>query len=283
MTLADKLIKARKIGDILTALARYLWAKVRGGKLPADKMPTPALMHLVFHKGSKVISCDDTFEDARIAAKVEASHLRWSNAPRPRPPHPLEAAILDWWNRPTPVKAYPVVKKAVMPNFDHDADRKEFPQLDLVGGMGEAPRPQGELFEMPAMGPVDPREMSWLLWLFDQSGGHLMRQGRGAPWEMHLFIGALLHLGIGDRDSNWHRLPALSFEQLGAWLHPCGWPNHKRDKRRLPKHWKDCTNYRGFRFVAAVGCKSCSWITALNMSFACFRLGYLRAPPRAGP
>ena len=36
-----------------------------------------------------------------------------------------------------------------------------------------------------------------------------MRQGRGAPWELHLWIGAILHLPIAQRDSNWHvlRLP----------------------------------------------------------------------------
>ena len=73
---------------------------------------------------------------------------------------------------------------------------------------------------------------SWLLWLFDQAGGSIS-QGSGAPWDMRLWVYAILHLGVGDRDGLWHTL-RFSTEEVIRWLHPNGWTNKRRDWENLP-------------------------------------------------
>ena len=60
-----------------------------------------------------------------------------------------------------------------------------------------------------------------------------MRQGRGAPWDMRLFVGAMLHTPIAKRDGQWHSLK-LDTAEVIDWLHPNGWPNRARDWEQLP-------------------------------------------------
>ena len=74
---------------------------------------------------------------------------------------------------------------------------------------------------------------SWLLWLFDRARGSIA-QGRGAPWDMRLWVYAILHLAVGDRDGLWHTLRFTTEEVIG-WLHPNGWANQRRDWENLPK------------------------------------------------
>ena len=75
---------------------------------------------------------------------------------------------------------------------------------------------------------------SWLLWLFDRAGGSIA-QGRGAPWDMRLWVYAMLHLAVEDRDGLWHTLRFKTEEVIG-WLHPDGWTNiQRRDWENLPK------------------------------------------------
>ena len=50
---------------------------------------------------------------------------------------------------------------------------------------------------------------------------------------MRLFVGALLHLAVPDRDSHWRTL-RLSAEEVIGWLHPTGWANRRRDWERFP-------------------------------------------------
>ena len=75
---------------------------------------------------------------------------------------------------------------------------------------------------------------SWLLWVYDQAGGESLSQGHGAPWSLRLFIGAMLHLKVSDRDGQWHTLP-IPTEEVERWLHPNGWLNRRRDWNRLPE------------------------------------------------
>ena len=74
---------------------------------------------------------------------------------------------------------------------------------------------------------------SWILWLWAACGGPAMTQGRGAPASLRLFVGALLHLRVSDRDGEWRtlRFPVAEVER---WLHPGGWTNRRRDWQRLP-------------------------------------------------
>ena len=75
---------------------------------------------------------------------------------------------------------------------------------------------------------------SWILWLFDRAGGQTMKPGRGAPWEMRLFVAVLLHMPISDRDGQWRSLQ-FPVSEVEDWLHPRGWANRRRDWHRLPE------------------------------------------------
>ena len=63
---------------------------------------------------------------------------------------------------------------------------------------------------------------SWLLSVYDQAGGVTDTRGRGAPWALRLFVGALLSLPIEFRDGRDQRM-ALTTGALGRWLLPGGW------------------------------------------------------------
>ena len=69
--------------------------------------------------------------------------------------------------------------------------------------------------------------------MYDRAGGKSLAQGRGAPWDLRLFVAALLHLNIHDRDGEWHRLQ-LPLADVIEWLHPGGWANSRRDWDKLP-------------------------------------------------
>ena len=100
---------------------------------------------------------------------------------------------------------------------------------------GLAPRHPQMMLELPGFKNRDDEWLSWLLWLYDQSGvDRAAAQGRGAPWEQHLWIGAYLRLGIDDRDGEWRTLRFPTAEVI-KWLHPNGWGNVRRDWHRFPE------------------------------------------------
>ena len=74
---------------------------------------------------------------------------------------------------------------------------------------------------------------SWILWLWAAGGGPAMTRGHGAPASLRLFVGALLHLRVSDRDGEWRtlRFPVAEVER---WLHPGGWTNRRRDWHNFP-------------------------------------------------
>ena len=51
---------------------------------------------------------------------------------------------------------------------------------------------------------------------------------------MRLWVYAILHLDVGDRNGLWHTL-RFSTEEVIGWLHPNGWTNQRRDWKNLPK------------------------------------------------
>ena len=100
---------------------------------------------------------------------------------------------------------------------------------------GLAPRHPQMMLELPGFRNRDDEWLSWLLWLYDQSGvDRAAAQGRGSPWEQHLWIGAYLRLGIDDRDGEWRTLRFPTAEVV-KWLHPNGWGNVRRDWHRFPQ------------------------------------------------
>ena len=129
-----------------------------------------------------------------------------------------------------PVEPFRPVNRALLPRFSQL--QKEDAQL--LPALGDANVPGGDQLTLWDLSPAIGGCTSWLLYLFDQAGGDSMRQGRGAPWEKHLFISAMLHLDIHERDGIFHTL-RFSTDEVISWLHPDGWNQKRRDWHLLPE------------------------------------------------
>lgn len=174
----------------------------------------------------------------------------WRALPEPRPPDPLEVLEAAWQRRPKPATPFMPVKRASLSRLamlgPDEVNLPDFPEHD-------APVPaDGQLlFDLPELGQVVRGCTSWLLWLFDKAGaGGKPGPGRGARWDLRLFVYALLHLDVHDRDGEWHtlRFPALRehakaihdrtgrrVPSIEEWLHPDRWHNKSRDWHKLPE------------------------------------------------
>ena len=137
--------------------------------------------------------------------------------------------------------------------------RASLPRLHRMGEdeaqLPDFPEPADALprqLDLPGFQPPVTACPSWLLWLYDQAGGKSMAQGRGAPWPLRLFVGALLHLWIDERDGQWHTLRFPTDEVIG-WLHPDGWENRRRDWERFPAALDDMRSRLGYVPVPGLG------------------------------
>lgn len=157
-------------------------------------------------------------------------HALWV-ALRPRPHHPL-APLVDAWQRRTTKRApYIPTKRASLPRLSEiNEDDITLPTF-LDDSNPPAP---GEQLMLPGFGDVITVCPSWLLWLFDRAGGSALPAGRGARWDLRLFVYALLHMRISDRDGLWHTY-LYPTERVIDWLHPRGWANRRRDWNKLPE------------------------------------------------
>ena len=145
------------------------------------------------------------------------------------PSDPQWQPLIDAWrNRTHTAEPYYPTRRGSLPRLHRigldDAQLPDFP-----ADTSSPPHQQMEMFDLPAITNCP----SWLLWLYDKAGGESMAQGRGAPWPLRLFVGALLHLAIHNRDGEWHVLRFRTDEVI-AWLHPDGWANKRRDWEKLP-------------------------------------------------
>ena len=99
------------------------------------------------------------------------------------------------------------------------------------------PKPEsarGAQFGLPGFAPESTKpDPFWLLLLYDKAGGDKLAAGHGAPWDLRLFVAALLHLRVDERDGQWRTLRFPVSEVIG-WLHPKKWRNARRDWHRLP-------------------------------------------------
>ena len=143
----------------------------------------------------------------------------------------LSALALLYAKLPRPSEPFKPVNRASLPQLHRitapEGKRLQAAELPAIYGGGTEPP---ELW-LPSLEPEISGCPSWLLALFEQAGGVSSRQGRGAPWPMHIFIAAFLHLNIGDRNGEWRQL-RFSREYVESWLHPDGWDRHNRRK-----HW----------------------------------------------
>ena len=147
----------------------------------------------------------------------------------------LAVGMAAGWTRATPAEPFRPVSVASLPRLHRITDA---PALAAVPDTlpqfrdGDTASLQAALPGFESSGPGCP---SWLLWAYDRAGGRSMAQGRGAPWSLRLFVAALLHLAVADRDGEWHTL-RFPVGEVERWLHPGpgGWRNRKRDWKSLP-------------------------------------------------
>ena len=128
---------------------------------------------------------------------------------------------------PIAVEPFRPTRRASLPRLDEitTEDAASMPTWPSAGG--------DEQLLLPSFSP-EVRQVPFLLWAFDRAGGESMRQGRGAPWELRLWIEALLGLPIANRNGQWHTLQ-YPLREVIAMLHPNGWANQRRDWQRLPE------------------------------------------------
>ena len=195
---------------------------------------------------------DDSW-DLVILLNLADLHAMWKAiAKERRPLHPLAPIVEAWQSQPRPTEAFTPVRRASVPKLQEVRD-EEWQKLRLIGGCGEGPPPpeDGPSF-LRGMEPAVRNCASWLLWAYDKAGGPLMSAGRGAPPELRLFIGSLVHLGVADRDGEWHVL-RLPTEDVIRWLHPNGWANESRDWENFPAALKRMKERLSYVRVEGVG------------------------------
>lgn len=176
-------------------------------------------------------------------------HQVWEALPaQQQPPHPLAPLVEAWQARPTPTNPFCPVRRGNLPRLQKATDEDRY----LLEARQPLPSPAGSqmMLDLPELTPTG--RTSWLLDLFDRAGGQIMRQGRGAPWDMRLFVGAVLYLSIDDRDGQWHSFRIPTAEVIG-WLHPDGWKNRARDWDKFPQALFRMNKELGFVGIEGLG------------------------------
>ena len=155
-----------------------------------------------------------------------------------RPRHPLGPLLEDFWQEhlPRPTGRFAEVKPRQRGSLarlsglsDQHTHLPGFPDASTAPAEPAALLEFTKEFTMPGC-------TSWMLWLFrrfDHAGGRSTSQSHGAPWDLRLWIYALLNLPVEKRDGRWHK-ESFSVEEVIGWLHPNGWSNQRRDWQRLP-------------------------------------------------
>ncbi len=175
---------------------------------------------------------------SNLAARLNRStHCGWIAPPPPnkRGKHPLGPLVGAWLNhassKPMPMEPFHPKTRANVPKLEAESS-KDRSLKRLPGFVGEPGKPPVQL-QLPRIGGVEPETVfpSWILRLYDTMGGPAFTRGRG-PYELRLFVGALLHVPIEGRnghwrtmrfplsDIEWHRLPE-ALERLASF--PLGW------------------------------------------------------------
>lgn len=214
------------------ALAAWITSAPDGGRA----LKTEGGWQLLVGTGgeSRLVACGPASETMSLGDLLK--HCRGIGA---RLPEGVMRPLHAYARQPSEVEPYRPARRASLPRL-HLVKRDD--QADLPVYAPELP--QVTLPRLESRGRSCP---SWLLWLYDQAGGDSLAAGRGAPWDLRLFVAALLHLAIRDRDGRWHtiRVPTneRAAESMGVdpadsvvrWLHPDGWANERRDWHRLPE------------------------------------------------
>ncbi len=231
--------------EVIERLEVFLWDRDHQGKPRPDEQANFSKLGALATKDTDQGS-SATADDPLYRFMVE--HLEWMLTDQPIETHPAAAPIRTWWSKPKPVEPYRPRPRAVLANWNTDGDKDRF----LLQARQPMPMPEGVqlMLDLPELTPKG--SASWLLDLFDRAGGKTMRQGRGAPWDMRLFVGAILHLPIAKRDGQWHTL-SLPTNEVIRWLHPDGWHNQTRDWQHLPDALFRMNKELGFVAIQGLG------------------------------
>lgn len=244
-TEAERLFRGADTADeVISRLEAFLWDREHQGQPQPEEQADFSKLRALVPTDSQVPPT--TADDPLYRFMVE--HLEWMLTDEPIETHPAAALIRTWWSKPKLVEPYRPRPRAVLANWNAAGDKDRV----LLQARQPMPVPEGGqlLLDLPELTPKG--SASWLLDLFDRAGGQSMRQGRGAPWDMRLFVGALLHLPIAKRDGQWHTL-SLPVEEVIRWLHPDGWHNQGRDWQRLPDALFRMNRELGFVEIEGLG------------------------------
>ena len=107
----------------------------------------------------------------------------------------------------------------------------------------EVGRPPVQDAILPGFQGIASSVPSWLLSVYDQAGGITEARGRGAPWGLRLFVGALLTLPVEFRDGRQQLIP-LTTGDLARWLLPGGWDRRPSAFDRLQRALRDLDRLR---------------------------------------
>ena len=169
-----------------------------------------------------------TLTAATVLFSVEQVHRLWSEKWKlgTELKHPLAPLVGAWLAQPPESKPYRPRERASLVaahriKADDVKDMPGFPDGTTHGLDNQTVLPGFDA--LPSGCPA------WLLWAYRQTG---KSQGGVAPWDLRLWIGALLNLAIGDRDGEWHtvRVDTVDVEN---WLHPNGWANRRKHFHKL--------------------------------------------------
>jgi len=210
---------------------QMLW----GGDVGTDQEDLLSFLKFVRDETQKQIE----WEAAVKAEDTEDDKKKWGMPP-------IVNLLMNWINQPKVASPYCPKNRASLPALHRTSDS----EMEALPNLPNDNAPDlPEQIPLPGFEPVVPVCPSWILWLYDRAGGASMRQGRGAPWDLHLFVGAFLHLAIPDRTGQWIRLrfphlieheadwPIPGTPSIERWLFPDGWDrsNKSRYWKRLPE------------------------------------------------
>ena len=152
-------------------------------------------------------------------------------ADREQLPHPCAPLLRGWLGRPRPVASAPPHKRRVMParlamsTENNDRARKFAPAAHIVAGS------HGEQLVMPGFERPNYPAIALPLELWRMGGGPEVSRGRGEPWALRIFLGAVLSTPLEDRHGR-HPLVLedVSLRDLLGWLYP-------KSNRPGPAQW----------------------------------------------
>ena len=275
----DRLRRTDDVSDVLRLLARGIWRQYHGESvcppamipdhatlarwkfgLDADADPVSGAGRAGDTPGTVTVDSGAAADGAALPADLDIEtyalemiaqlhhkwqHEQWEGVGLAT--HPLATLVREWQNRATVAVPFLPKPKASLPSLQQitKQDIVTMPGLPGHGGSDSEAEPN----PLPGFEPAVTACPSWILWLYDRAGGESMRAGRGAPWDLHLFVSAFLHLDIIQRNGQWTTLrfphlreheadwPVPHTPSIERWLFPHGWDKSNRAKywHRLPE------------------------------------------------